>query len=95
MIENKARATNQTGIAIFVKNNKGMPVKVIPMTESIAINPKQILWQTCQEPKILAAPEMLPDAPISFSLIDWFGSFIFPNGNNYALYEIYGFSRIP
>src|SRR3989338_1095728 len=68
MINNKT-AIVHNGTATFVRNNNGIPVTVIPMTPRSAINPKQMLWHTCHEPKMLAAPEMLPVAPTAFSLI--------------------------
>lgn len=55
------------GTTILVRNNKGIPVTVIPINANKAINPRQTLWQICQDPRILAVPEILPDAPITFS----------------------------
>jgi len=60
---------SQKGTASFVKNARGIPTIVMPMTANSATIPKQILWQTCQEPKMLAAPETLPVLAIIFSLI--------------------------
>src|SRR3989344_5908893 len=61
-------ATSHIGTAIWVRNSSGIPVTVIPRLPNNAINPRQMLWQICHEPNMLAAPEALPVAPISFSL---------------------------
>ena len=57
------------GIAIFVRKARGMPTMVIPITLSAAMIPRQTLWQTCHEPRTLAAPDTLPEALIIFSFI--------------------------
>src|SRR3989344_7442397 len=58
----------QKGTATFVKNKRGMPVTAIPKMPNKTINPKQTLWQTCQEPRTLVTPDMLPAIPTSLSL---------------------------
>src|SRR3989344_8120683 len=60
------------GTAIFVKNKRGMPVTVIPTTPKSAINPRHRLWHICHDPIMLAAPETLPVAPITFSFMSFF-----------------------
>lgn len=62
-------ATVQIGTATFVRNNNGIPTMVIPIMPNNAMMPKQMLWQTCHEPNMLAAPETLPVAPIAFSFM--------------------------
>lgn len=69
VIINSENAMIQKGIANFVRNARGIPITVIPASANNATIPKQTLWQTCHEPKILAAPETLPVLEIIFSLM--------------------------
>src|SRR3989338_10184281 len=46
-----------------------MPVTVIPITPKRAISPRHRLWHICHDPSMLAAPETLPVAPITFSFM--------------------------
>ncbi len=60
-------AVVHTGTATLVRKSRGIPVTVIPIRLKIKIMPKHILWHICQEPSMLAAPDTVPVAPISFS----------------------------
>src|SRR3989338_3030363 len=61
--------------AILVRKSRGMVLNVIPIIESTIMIAVQMLWHTCQEPRTLAAPEMLPLTPTIldsfFSLVDF------------------------
>ena len=46
LITNKKVAAIQKGTATLVRKSNGIPTRVIPIIESNAIMPKQILWQT-------------------------------------------------
>ena len=70
--KNNTTAILQTGTAILVRNSSGIPVMVIPMRLSRAISPKQILWQICQDPKMLVKPDKLPSVPTVFSFTNSF-----------------------
>ena len=63
----KITATLHMGTAILVKNPRGIPVRVIPITESREMMPRQMLWHTCQEPRTLAVPETVLVIPSTFS----------------------------
>src|SRR3989338_862740 len=70
-----ATATLHTGTAISVRNSNGMPATAIPKMPKRAIMPRQTLWHICHEPNMLAAPEMLPVIPTSFSLMNFIISY--------------------
>ena len=57
--KSNVKAAIQNGTATFVKNKRGIPTIVIPTRLKRAIIPRQTLWQTCQEPSTLAAPDTL------------------------------------
>jgi len=48
---------------MVVRKKSGMPLIVMPMRLNAPMSPKQIVWQTCQEPKMLVTPEILPVIP--------------------------------
>ena len=64
-----ATATSQRGIAIVVRKNNGIPKTAMPIIASRAIVHKQMLWQICQDPKILEMPEALLTVLTIFVLI--------------------------
>lgn len=68
IVTNKSStAIAHKGTAILVRKSSGIPVMVIPIRLKAKINPRQILWQICQEPNMLAIPETVPVAPTNFS----------------------------
>ena len=68
-IASKISAIDHNGTAILVRNSKGIALSEIPMSPSSASIPKQTLWHTCQDPSILAIPEILPVDPTTFSFM--------------------------
>ncbi len=63
-----ANATLHTGMTMVVRKARGMPTTVMPRMLSAAMMPRQTLWQTCHEPRMLAMPEMLPSPLRVFSV---------------------------
>ncbi|MBI3033729.1 hypothetical protein HYY72_01070 [Candidatus Woesearchaeota archaeon] len=63
-------AATQKYTATSVRNSKGIPTTVMPITLSRTISDMHRLWQTWYEPKKLVTPETLPAADITFPLKD-------------------------
>jgi hypothetical protein len=68
-ITSNITATVHTGIATSVRNANGIPTTVIPKMLKNPTNARHTLWHACHEPRMLAIPETLPVAPITFSFM--------------------------
>ena len=67
VIIDRATAINHNDAEYLIKNARGSIVKVIPIAANAAIMARQMVWQTCHEPKMLVIPETLPAIETAFS----------------------------
>src|SRR3989344_7802657 len=75
VISDKTAAINHNGVEYLIKNARGRMVIVTPIAAKKAIMARQIVWQTCHEPRMLVMPETLLAIEAALSSLAIFISF--------------------